>query len=324
MTTTSAITTRSLARAFGEHRAVDGIDLDIAPGEIYGFLGPNGAGKSTTVRMLCTLLAPTAGTATVAGHDVATHPHDVRLRIGVALQEAGLSARQTGRETMDLQAKMYGLRGGTLHRRIDEVVDFVGIGDAIDDMVATYSGGMKRRLDLATALVHEPEIVFLDEPTTGLDPDSRQRVWHEVRRLNTELGVTIFLTTQYLEEADQLADRIGIITNGRLAIEGTPDELKRRVGADTVTIDLPDHTPDDVDHIDHIDHVENTAVDGDQITITTTASTDVVTAVLTRLANQNRQAASFAVRGPSLDDVFLDVTGNRLDTTPTSNTGAEP
>ncbi|MEM9463883.1 MAG: ATP-binding cassette domain-containing protein [Actinomycetota bacterium] len=315
MTETTAITTRGLARSFGEHDAVTGIDLDIASGEIYGFLGPNGAGKSTTVRMLCTLLAPTGGSAVVAGHDVATHPHEVRLRIGVALQEAGLSARQTGRETMELQARMYGLRGNTLTRRVDEVIDFVGIGDAINKMVGTYSGGMKRRLDLATALLHEPDIVFLDEPTTGLDPDSRQRVWREVRRLNAELGVTIFLTTQYLEEADQLADRIGIINNGRLAIEGTPENLKRRIGADTVTIDLPDLTPQDLARISNLEKVESAAVDGNELLVTTTDSTDVVTTILTDLANQNRRAASFSVRGPSLDDVFLDVTGNRLDTT---------
>ena len=225
---TSAVLTRDLVRRFGSLNAVDGIDLSVRRGEIYGFLGPNGAGKSTAVRMLCTLLRPHEGVAFVAGHDVARHPKDVRLRIGVALQETALDDRQTGRELLQLQGRLYGHDGGPeIKQRMTAVLDLVDIGEGIDRRIGTYSGGMKRRLDLAAALIHHPQVLFLDEPTTGLDPMSRANVWAEIRRLNAELGMTIFLTTQYLDEADALADRVGIIDRGRVAAEGTPEELKR-------------------------------------------------------------------------------------------------
>ncbi len=229
-----AIRTEGLVRHFGEYVAVDGVDLDIARGEIYGFLGPNGAGKSTTVRVLCTLLAPTAGRATVAGYDVGSQPGDVRLRIGVALQDAALDPKQTGRELLRLQGLLYGLPKEAMSKRVDELGELIDLTDALDRPIATYSGGMKRRLDLVAALVHNPEVLFLDEPTTGLDPASRTSVWDEVRRLNAGLGMTIFLTTQYLEEADELCGRVGIINQGRIVAEGTPDDLKREVGADII------------------------------------------------------------------------------------------
>src|SRR3974390_2668555 len=229
---TPAVATEGIARRFGEAWAVDGVDLQIERGEIYGFLGPNGAGKSTLVRMLCTLIQPTRGKGYVAGHDVAADPLQVRLRIGVALQDAALDDRQTGRELLDLQARLYGLHAEERRARLEQVLRLVDIGSAIDRRIGTYSGGMKRRLDLAAALIHDPEILFLDEPTTGLDPVSRVTVWDEVRNLNDQLGTTIFLTTQYLEEADELAGRVGIIARGRLVAEGTPDELKRSVGED--------------------------------------------------------------------------------------------
>src|SRR5258705_7865095 len=230
----SAIRCVELARAFGEVDAVNGVDLDVANGEIYGFLGPNGAGKSTTVRMLCTLLAPTSGHASVAGFDVVEEPGAVRLRIGVALQEAALDPRQTGTELLLLQGRLYGLSRHDARRRVDELGELIDLRDALDRRIGTYSGGMKRRLDLVAALIHNPEILFLDEPTTGLDPASRLVVWEEVRRLNAELGMTIFLTTQYLEEADELCGRVGIIDHGRIVAEGAPDELKRAVGADVI------------------------------------------------------------------------------------------
>ncbi|MYJ34672.1 MAG: ATP-binding cassette domain-containing protein, partial [Acidimicrobiaceae bacterium] len=234
----TAISARGLVRTFGSNRAVDGVDLGVNSGEIYGFLGPNGAGKSTTVRMLCTLLKPTAGQATVAGYDVVDRPGDVRIRIGVALQEAALDERQTGREILDLQARLYGLSAVDRAASIARAVDLADIGDAMDARIKTYSGGMRRRLDLAASLIHGPEVLFLDEPTTGLDPVSRAQVWDEVRRLNGELGVTVFLTTQYLEEADALADRVAIIDGGRIVEEGSPSELKRAVGADVIVVDL--------------------------------------------------------------------------------------
>ena len=206
-----AIETRQLVRQYGSLRAVDGVDLAVRRGEIYGFLGPNGAGKTTVIRVLVTLLAPTSGSIMVAGHDVVRQPDLVRSRIGVALQDAALDNKQTGRELLRLQGLLYGLGRKEADRRIDELADLVDIGDAMKRQIGTYSGGMKRRLDLAAALIHRPEVLFLDEPTTGLDPISRSRIWDEVREINGGMGVTVFLTTQYLEEADALAARVGII-----------------------------------------------------------------------------------------------------------------
>ena len=209
----------------GVVEAVRGVDLRIEAGEIFGFLGPNGAGKSTTVRMLTTLLSITSGTARVAGVDVARDPDAARRRMGVALQEAGLDPRQTGRELLVLQGRLFAMSTRDASARAEELLELVDLGEAADRLIKGYSGGMKRRLDLASALVHEPEVLFLDEPTTGLDPASRLTVWDEVRRINAR-GTTVFLTTQYLEEADQLCDRLAIIDDGRIVREGTPDQLK--------------------------------------------------------------------------------------------------
>ena len=229
----AAIQVEGLVRCFGELRAVDGIDLEVSEGEIYGFLGPNGAGKSTLVRMLCTLLVPTSGSARVAGFDVLTQAAQLRFSIGVALQEAALDDRMTGVEILQTQGRLFGLRSAEIKQRIEELAPILDMG-ALPDLVSTYSGGMKRRLDLAASLMHSPTMLFLDEPTTGLDPQGRLRVWEEVRRLNREHGMTVFLTTQYLEEADELSNRIGIINHGQLVVEGSPAELKRTVGTDVV------------------------------------------------------------------------------------------
>ncbi len=209
----------------GDIEAVRGVDLTVEAGEVFGFLGPNGAGKSTTVKMLTTLLTITSGSAEVAGIDVATKPDEVRRRIGVALQEAGLDPRQNGRELLVLQARLFGLSPSVAAERAKDLLELVELEDAADRVIKGYSGGMKRRLDLASALVHEPEVLFLDEPTTGLDPASRLTVWDEVRRINAR-GTTVFLTTQYLEEADALCDRLAIIDDGRIVREGTPAQLK--------------------------------------------------------------------------------------------------
>jgi ABC-2 type transport system ATP-binding protein len=242
---TAAVETEALVKTFvAKGEAVDavrGVDLEVAPGEMFGFLGPNGAGKSTTVRMLTTLTTITSGSARVAGVDVASDPDGVRRKIGVALQDAGLDPRQTGRELLVLQARLFGAPRARAAVRAEELLDLVDLTDAADRLTKTYSGGMKRRLDLASALVHMPEVLFLDEPTTGLDPASRLVVWEEVRRIN-ELGTTVFLTTQYLEEADQLCSRIAIIDEGRIVREGTPEQLKadlkqRRGGDADPTLD---------------------------------------------------------------------------------------
>ena len=236
---TPAIEVSGLVKTFraksGDIEAVKGVDLQVEQGEVFGFLGPNGAGKSTTVKMLTTLLSITAGTARVAGIDVARDPNGVRRKIGVALQEAGLDPRQTGRELVTLQAQLFGSSPAEARDRAQELLELVDLVDAADRRIKGYSGGMKRRLDLASALVHEPEVLFLDEPTTGLDPASRLTVWDEVRRINQH-GKTVFLTTQYLEEADQLCDRLAIIDGGRIVLEGTPTALKsglqQRAGLD--------------------------------------------------------------------------------------------
>ena len=243
---TGAVQARGLVKTYrvraGTVEAVRGVDLHVEEGEIFGFLGPNGAGKSTTVRMLTTLLSITAGTAQVAGLDVAAQPDAARQRIGVALQEAGLDPRQTGRELLVLQGRLFDLSAREAAARAIELLELVELTDAADRRIKTYSGGMKRRLDLASALVHRPEVLFLDEPTTGLDPASRVTVWEEVRRIN-QRGTTVFLTTQYLEEADQLCDRLAIIDGGRIVSEGTPAQLKHELAVQLGRVDV---TLDDV------------------------------------------------------------------------------
>src|SRR3954470_5647941 len=235
MTHPNGIEVEGLVRIFKKGpRAVDRIDLEVAPGEIYGFLGPNGAGKSTTVLMLTTLLPPTEGTARVAGYDVVREGAAVRQAIGAALQEAALDPHLTGREHMRLQGGLHGLDRAERERRGDELLARVGLMDAADRKVGGYSGGMRRRLDLGLALVHRPRILFLDEPTTGLDPQSRTALWEEVARLRSQDGVTVFLTTQYLEEADVLADRVGIIDHGKIVAEGTPAQLKAEIGRSSI------------------------------------------------------------------------------------------
>ncbi len=307
-----AIEARGLIRKFGTNRAVDGVDLAVPQGEIYGFLGPNGAGKSTTVRVLCTLLAPTAGSACVAGHDVVTESGEVRIRIGLALQEAALDDKQSGREILDLQARLYGLETSTRNERVERAIELADIGDAIDDWVRTYSGGMKRRLDVAASLIHDPEVLFLDEPTTGLDPVSRVRVWEEVRRLNEEHGVTVFLTTQYLEEADALAHRVGIIDQGRIVQEGKPADLKRTVGADVIIVELLDELERAARIVRALPRVDEVTVGSRGLTISTANGAALVAQVAVALSENGVATESLTVRTPSLDDVFLRATGHRL------------
>jgi ABC-2 type transport system ATP-binding protein len=304
--------TTGLVRRYGSTVAVDGIDLEVGRGEIYGFLGPNGAGKSTLIRMLCTLLRPSAGVAVVAGFDVVAEPQAVRVRIGVALQDAALDDRQTGRELLALQGRLYGLRRAEIRTRLDDVLDLVDIGSAIDRRIGTYSGGMKRRLDLAAALVHNPEVVFLDEPTTGLDPDSRAAVWDEVRRLNSDLGITIFLTTQYLEEADALADRVGIMSQGRLVVEDTPDALKRSIGSDVIVVDIEAGEPSVLDHLRRLPMVDAVVTAEGQVIVSTPDASTAMGPVTMELTRRGVQVRSVMLRTPTLDDVFRQVTGSPM------------
>ncbi len=311
----AAVCTSGLVRRFGSTLAVDGLDLSIRRGEIYGFLGPNGAGKSTVVRILCTLLKPTGGTASVAGYDVVEDSKAVRLRIGVALQEAALDDRQTGRELLALQGRLYGLSPAQIRTRVGEVLDLVDIGSAVDRRIGTYSGGMKRRLDLATALVHNPEVLFLDEPTTGLDPHSRATVWCEVRRLNRDLGMTIFLTTQYLEEADVLADRVGIISGGRLVAEGSPTRLKRSVGHDVIVAEIDGDCGGVVGALDSIEGLDSVSSTGSTITVNAEDGPAALGNVAVALGRTGLHISSLTMRTPTLDDVFMEMTGSRIEST---------
>jgi ABC-2 type transport system ATP-binding protein len=309
---TLAIEARGLVRTFGDRRAVDGIDLEVRAGEIYGFLGPNGAGKSTTVRMLCTLLAVSDGHAVVAGHDVRRHPDQVRLRIGTALQNTALDPKQTGRELLRLQARLYGLDRRQMAWRLEHLAEMVDLGEALDDRIATYSGGMKRRLDLAAALVHQPQVLFLDEPTTGLDPASRIRIWEEVDRLRSEQGTTIFLTTQYLEEADVLADRVGIIVDGRIEAEGTPEALKRSIGNDLIVVRVERDAHRASSVVERLDAVERVEVHADELTITVVDGPASVSTVAVALDHADIKVKDLTLRTPTLDDVFLELTGSRF------------
>jgi ABC-2 type transport system ATP-binding protein len=309
---TAAITSTGLRRTFGENEAVAGVDLAVQPGEIYGFLGPTGAGKSTMVKMLCTLLLPTGGAATVAGFDVASQAGDIRLRIGVALQDASLDGKQTGRELLDLQGRLYGLSRSNITKRMDDVIGLVNIGAAIDDRVETYSGGMERRLDLAMALIHKPQVLFLDEPTTGLDPVSRTDVWNEVRSLNRQDGTTIFLTTQYLEEADELADRVGIISAGLLVAEDTPAALKKSIGTDLIVAKIEGDMEAAAAAVRSVHGIESVEVHGDELSASATDGAGAVSGVAVALNSSDLRVTSLTLRTPTLDDVFLDVTGSKL------------
>ena len=309
-----AIEVERLERRFhGGVTAVDGIDLAVAEGEVYGFLGPNGAGKTTTVRMLVTLLRPTGGHARVAGFDVASEPAQVRRRIGVALQEAALDMLMTGRELIELQATLHGIPPAAVRDRGQELIERVGLADARDRRVGTYSGGMRRRLDLAMALIHSPEVLFLDEPTTGLDPVSRLTLWEEVRRLKAE-GTTIFLTTQYLEEADQLADRVGIISAGKLVAEGTPSALKADIGLPHLDITFADAGAG-ADAIDVLGRFGALRPPGEDchVSVALEEGAAGVAPIVRALDEAGLIVASLSVVEPSLDDVFVAKTGRHLE-----------
>ncbi len=311
MTGGAAIEVEQLERAFKDVHAVRGIDLQVDSGEIYGFLGPNGAGKSTTVHMLTTLLPPTAGTARVGGFDVRREGPKVRRVIGAALQEAALDPLLTGREHLRLQMALHNIRGPERKTRSDELLERVGLTEAADRKVRTYSGGMKRRLDLALALVHRPRILFLDEPTTGLDVQSRSALWQEVARLARNEGVTVFLTTQYLEEADVLANRVGIIDNGTIVAEGTPAELKATIGRPSI-----EAVPHERDHDQQVLDVLRRF--GEPITSARGVAVRLqdglgLTDVVRGLDSAGIEVEELMLHAPTLDDVFLAKTGRLLE-----------
>ena len=308
------IVVEDLAKRFGEGvdavDAVRGVTFEVAPGEIFGLLGPNGAGKSTTILILATLLRPTGGRASVAGYDVVDRPGEVRRAIGVTLQETGLDDFQRGREILEFHGRLYGLGASAASARARELIELVDLEDAAERKLGTYSGGMRRRLDLALTLVHSPRLVYLDEPTTGLDPASRRAIWGEITKLKAS-GVTVLLTTQYLEEADRLADRVSIIDDGLLAAEGPPEELKRQLGGDVVEIMLADHETAARAAV---------AIGGDEVVVdeqvvrwTTPDGASRVPELVAALQRDGIDPSAISVSRPTLDDVFLHLTGRRLE-----------
>ena len=300
-----------LVRKFGDIEAVKGIDLEVHQGEIFGFLGPNGAGKSTTVRMLTTLLRPTAGRASVAGYDVVSQADEVRRSIGVALQDAAIDPLMTGRELLALQAVLHGIPRTEGKRRQEQLLEKVSLTAAADRRVGTYSGGMRRRLDLALALMHEPRVMFLDEPTTGLDPNSRAAIWEEIRRLNSS-GTTVFLTTQYMEEADELTGRIAIIDDGHIVAEGTPTHLKAKVGDPTLAVAVaPGSRAETEKALTRFGDLVP-GPDG-QVSVRLPDGAGQVSAVVRSLDQAGVEFEGLELHRPTLDDVFQVYTGRRLE-----------
>ncbi|MDX6608726.1 MAG: type transport system ATP-binding protein [Solirubrobacterales bacterium] len=317
-----AIVVEGLERSFDEVLAVQGVDLAVEEGEIYGFLGPNGAGKTTTVRMLTTLLLPTGGRATVAGHDVVKQARAVRATIGVALQEAALDPLMTGRELIRLQATLQGLPSAEGKQRADDLLERVDLAGAADRRVGTYSGGMQRRLDLAAALVHEPRVLFLDEPTTGLDPVSRKTIWEEVRALNDE-GTTVFLTTQYLEEADQLADHVAIIDSGKIVAEGTPDSLKTEMGNPHIQLQLAAGSIAEAEEVCARIGKLLPPVDGRTVLVEVENGAADIPRVVRALDDAGIAVEALELVRPTLDDVFVAKTGHHLEKDEQEDTEAE-
>jgi ABC-2 type transport system ATP-binding protein len=309
-----SIAAEALRRDFGQLHAVDGVNLEVPGGQIFGFLGPNGAGKSTLVKILTTILNPTSGRATVGGYDVQRQGGKVREAIGVALQDVGLDPLMTARELLMLQSELFGTPRDEARKTAERLLQTVGLDDVDPKKrVGAYSGGMKRRLDLALALVHDPRILFLDEPTTGLDPASRAAIWEEVRRLNDELGMTIFLTTQYLEEADRLADRIAIINKGRIVAQGTPDSLKREVGDEVVELQFGSRE-DAARAYDAVEEVApNRQAANRELRLYFGRAAENVPELVRALDGAGIRLQGMTIEQPSLDDVFLRVTGEALE-----------
>ena len=304
------VSTRQIVKDFGEVEALKGVTIDIPQGVVYGLLGPNGAGKTTLIRILSTLLKPTSGSAYVAGIDVESDPAAVREKIGLAGQSAAVDKFLTGRETLIVTGRLYNLTALEARRRADVILERIGLSEAADRIVKTYSGGMKRRLDLAACLVGEPQVLFLDEPTTGLDPRSRSEVWKMIKEL-VEKGATLLLTTQYLDEADQLADRIGVIDNGLLISEGTSDELKKRVGQDVIELQVGKEYQSTaarlLEQLDGYSPALDTAAS--KLTLSTESGPATLTRIVRLLDEAHIPPLGISLREPTLDDVFLALTG---------------
>lgn len=317
---TAAIEAQGLVKTYpGNVRALDGIDLSVEAGTIFGLLGPNGAGKSTTVKVLTTLTRPNAGTAVVAGHDVLHAPDRVRRSIGVVGQRAAVDPSATGRENLRLQGRIHGIHGRHLASRIDELLDQFGLAEAADRIVQGWSGGMQRKLDVAMGLVHRPSVLFLDEPSTGLDPDARATLWAEITRLADQDGLTILLTTHYLDEADRLASRLAIVDHGRIVAQGAPEELKAELRGDAINVVLgsADAGPSAARVLERIDGLAAPTLDGTRVSARADHAASTVPAVLSALDAAGVAVAAITVARPSLDDVYLRHTGRAFRATAT-------
>ncbi len=305
-----AIAAEALRKRYEEVQALDGVSFSVQEGDVFGLLGPNGAGKSTTVKVLTTLTKPDEGRAEVAGFDVVHEPNKVRRSIGYVPQSSGVDRDATGRENLLLQGRVQGLGGARLHRRVDELLGQLGLADAADRVVRGYSGGMKRRLDVALGLVHSPRVLFLDEPTTGLDPEARAAMWQELEELARREALTILLTTHYMEEADQLANRLAIMSRGRIVVEGTPEELKQSLRGDSVTVEVSDGRVDDAQQvIAAVPGVHEVALDGTQLRSRVASGARAIPTILSALESQGIGVEAVTTSRPSLDDVYLHYTG---------------
>ena len=308
----TAIQTHDLVKVYaGKVRALDGVSFSVGEGEVFALLGPNGAGKTTTVKILTTLASPTSGSAEVGGHDVARQPAKVRRAIGVVAQKAGVDPTSTGRENLVLQGRLFGLRGRALRQRIDDLLGVVGLTDAADRLAGTYSGGMTRRLDIAIGLVHRPTVLFLDEPTTGLDPEVRTAMWGEIRRLAADEGLTILLTTHYLEEADRLASRLAILDRGRIVAEGTPEALKSELRGDAIVLELANGAGEPAvrSALGGLPGITELTFEDGTVHLRVAAGATALPGVIGALDSQGLPVASATVSRPSLDDVYLRHTG---------------
>jgi ABC-2 type transport system ATP-binding protein len=307
-----AIVVEDLRKRYKDVQALDGVSFSVREGEVFGLLGPNGAGKSTAVRSLATLTQPDSGRAIVAGEDVMRHPNRVRQAIGYVAQDSGVDWEATGRENLLLQGRIHGLSGAPLRSRVDELLELVGLSEAADRVARGYSGGMKRRLDIATGLVHRPKVLFLDEPTTGLDPEARAAMWVEVERLAKQESLTILLTTHYLEEADRLAERVAIVSRGKIVVEGTPEALKANLRGELVTVELGEangRVEEAAEIVRTIDGSTDVGVDGRLLRARVPNGAKAIPAILSRLESRDFTIDSVTTARPSLDDVYLHYTG---------------
>ena len=308
-----SVETRSLSKSFGTVNAVDDVSFTVKAGEIFGFLGPNGAGKSTTIMILTTLLKPTSGHALVSGYDVMTHPKQVRQSIGYVQQESTVDEYLTGRENLLLQARLNHIPKDQINKKIDDILELIELSDKQNDPVITYSGGMRKRLDIAGGLLHQPKVLFLDEPTVGLDIQTRRKIWEYIKKIHKEFQMTIFLTTHYMEEADQLCDRIGIIDNGKIQVIDTPENMKNAMGNEIISLIFENENSEDfLSQLSQIDLVKKINKDNDKFTLFVSSGTEVIPKIFQISVALGIKITSISLTRPTLDDVFISYTGREI------------